>query len=77
MRAVFVKYNAVLRGVQSSVPFLRNMMVTLCCASAVAEQILGGAKMHEPARGTLTYEQAEKVRVAHDRSISCALLPAR
>ena len=32
---VFVKYNAVLRGLRSDVLFLRNSMVSLCCSKEV------------------------------------------
>ena len=35
---LFVKYNAVLRGLQSDSAFLKNTMVALCCPSAVAEE---------------------------------------
>ena len=32
---MFVKYNAVLRGLRSGVPVLRNTMVSLCCSKEV------------------------------------------
>ena len=31
----FAKYNCVLRGLDSKVPFLRNQMIELCCAKTV------------------------------------------
>ena len=34
---MFVKYNAVLRGIQTTVPFLRNTMISLCCSKEVAD----------------------------------------
>ena len=55
---MFVKYNAVLRGRHSDVPFLRNTLVSLCCAADVAADYLGGAKTHETAKGGLPFEAA-------------------
>ena len=56
----FVKYNAVLRGLDSDVPFLRNQMIELCCPTAVSVEYMRGAKTWEEAKGTLKYEQARK-----------------
>ena len=55
-RPLFVKYNAVLRGLDSDVVFLRNDMVQRCCAKAKAGEYMGGAKTWEAARGTLSYK---------------------
>ena len=55
---LFVKYNAVLRGLQSDSPFLRNTMVSLCCPQRVAAAYQGTAPMHALANGALSFEQA-------------------
>ena len=39
---MFFKYNAVLRGLQTNVPFLRNRMVSLGCPKAIAGQYKDG-----------------------------------
>ena len=39
---MFVKYNGVLRGLQSESAFLRNQMVQLCCAAAIADEYQRG-----------------------------------
>lgn len=54
---LFVKYNGVLRGLNSEVPFLVNDMVSKCCAKDVFEQYMGGAKVGDKAVGTLTFDQ--------------------
>ena len=36
---MFIKFNAVLRGLRSDVPFLRNTMVSLCCSKEVAAKL--------------------------------------
>ena len=46
---MFVKYNGVLRGLRSKVPFLRNMMVLLCCAKEVAAKFQDGSISFEEA----------------------------
>ena len=57
---MFVKYNAVLRGLQSSDNnFLKNTMLSLCCPKDVAEKYQGTAKIFEEANGTLPFEQAK------------------
>ena len=56
---MFVKYNGVLRGLQSSSDFLKNTMVQLCCPKDVAEQFQGTAKIFEPANGSISFEQAK------------------
>ena len=58
-RQMFVKYNAILRGLQSASPFLKNTMVQLCCPKDVAEQYMGTAEIFQPASGTLSFEQAK------------------
>ena len=58
---MFVKYNGILRGLQSDVPFLRNTMVLLCCPKATAKSYLGTAKVFEhPSDGTITFDEAKK-----------------
>ena len=60
-RQMFVKYNGVLRGLQSTVPFLRNTMISLCCPKAVADAYLGTAKVfQQPSDGTITFDEAKK-----------------
>ena len=59
---LFIKYNAVLRGIDSEVPFLKNDMVQRCCAKATADEYMGGAQTREAAKGTLIYET---VRAQH------------
>ena len=56
---MFVKYNALLRGLQSNSDFLKNMMVQLCCPKDIAEQYQGTAKIFEPANGSISFEQAK------------------
>ena len=57
---MFVKYNGVLRGMQSESPFLRNTMITLCCPKAISDAYLGTAKIFQPPTdGTLSFEQAK------------------
>ena len=46
---MFVKYNAVLRGLRSKVLFLRTMMVQLCCAKEVAAKFKDGSISFEEA----------------------------
>ena len=55
---MFVKYNGVLRGLKAKSDFLRNSMVQLCSAPEVVQGYLAGAKTHERARGTLSWESA-------------------
>ena len=58
---MFVKYNGVLRGMQSESPFLRNTMITLCCPKAISDAYLGSAKIfQQPTDGTLSFEQAKE-----------------
>ena len=58
---MFVKYNGVLRGMQSESPFLRNTMITLCCPKAISEAYLGTAKIfQQPTDGRLSFEQAKE-----------------
>ena len=58
---MFVKYNGVLRGMQSESPFLRNTMITLCCPKSISDAYLGTAKIFEPpSGGTLSFEQAKE-----------------
>ena len=48
---LFVKYNAVLRGLETEVPFLRNDMIQRCCAKQMAECYV---------KGTVSFEDACK-----------------
>ena len=41
---LFVKYNGVLRGLDSPVPFLKNSMIQLCCSKDISERFMGTAK---------------------------------
>ena len=56
---MFVKYNGILRGLQSKSDFLRNTMVQLCCPADVAAKYQGDAPLFKPANGTLSFEQAK------------------
>ena len=47
---LFVKYNAVLRGLHSENTFLRQQMVSLCCAPGVAASFSGGTLPWDSAR---------------------------
>ena len=55
---MFIKYNGVLRGLQSASDFLKNTMVQLCCAKEVVEAYQGTAKISQPANGSISFEQA-------------------
>jgi len=55
---LYVKYNAVLRGLHSDSPFLRNSLILLCCAADVARGYLGSAKQHEKANGKVPWASA-------------------
>lgn len=56
---MFKKYNAVLRGLLTKSPFLRNTMVILCCPKAVADAYLGTAKVFQTANGLVSYDEAK------------------
>jgi len=56
---MFVKYNAILRGLQSSSCFLKNTMVQLCCPAKDWEQYKGTANISEEGNGTLSFEEAK------------------
>ena len=56
---MFVKYNAILRGLQSGSDFLKNTMVQLCCPMKDWEQYIGTADIFQPANGALSFEQAK------------------
>ena len=54
---LFAKYNAVLRGLDSKAPFLRNQMVELCCSKQTYAKYMGGANPGDTPRGAeLSYE---------------------
>ena len=55
---MFVKYNGVLRGLRSDSPFLKNSMITLCCPREVANAYMGGARLFEPAAGSIALDEA-------------------
>ena len=57
---LFVKYNGVLRGLDSPVPFLKNDMICLVTPKETSEKYMGTAKKWEIANGTLPYEKARK-----------------
>ena len=66
---MFVKYNGLLRGLQSDAPFLRNTMLQLCCPKDIAAHYQGTAKMHELANrlgfeGVPTLDEAVTVGLA-------------
>ena len=48
---MFVKYNGVLRGLQSESAFLRNQMLNLCGAAGIADDCQ---------RGKISFEEAKK-----------------
>ena len=47
---LFVKYNGVLRGLQSESPFLRNAMIKLCCPADIFAAYTSGTVTFETAR---------------------------
>ena len=49
--ALFVKFNGVLRGCNSSVPFLQKQLVELCCAAEVAAQFAADQVSFAKAKG--------------------------
>jgi len=57
---MFVKYNAILRGLQSGSCFLKNTMVQLCCPAKVWEQYKGTANIFGEANGTLSFKEAKR-----------------
>ena len=57
---MFVKYNAVLRGLDTDVPFLKNSLIKHCCPCATFDQYMGGASLSEPARGNLTFDETRR-----------------
>jgi len=57
---LFVKYNGVLRGLDSPVPFLKNDMVSLVTPKDTFERYIGTAKKWENANGILPYDKARK-----------------
>ena len=60
---VFVKYNAVLRGLHSGSHYLRNTMIQLCCPESVFRQYIGSVppeEMFHAADGTLSFDEAER-----------------
>ena len=59
---LFVKYNGVLRGLNSAVPFLVSSMVKLCCAKAVADAF---------AAGTLSMAQAKQQVNKYTTTLHC------
>ena len=50
---MFIKYNGVLRGLDSDVAFLKDTMVKLCCATDVAMRYSNGEVAYEVARKQL------------------------
>ena len=48
---VWRRYNGVLRGTRSDVPFLKGAMIKLCCPAAVADKY---------AAGSITLDEAER-----------------
>ena len=61
----FVKYNGVLRGLGSDVPFLRRAMIELCCSKAVTSGYVAGSIPFESCTADLnTYTTTLHVREA-------------
>ena len=50
---MFVKYNGVLRGLQSESAFLRNQMLQLCGATGIADDYQRGKISFEQAKASL------------------------
>ena len=48
---LFVKYNSVLRGLNSEVGFLQKQLVGLCCAAEVSDQLAAGEISFAQAKG--------------------------
>ena len=57
---MFVKYNGILRGLDSPVPFLKNSMIQMCTAKDISERFMGTARTWENANGTLPYDKVRK-----------------
>ena len=61
---MFLKYNAVLRGLLAKdSTFLQNTMITLCCPRAIAQAYMGDTpwdKLFMPATGTLSLDEAKR-----------------
>ena len=57
---LFVKYNGVLRGLDSPVPFLKNAFIQLTCSKEIFEKFIGTSKPWVPANGSLPYDKAKK-----------------
>ena len=57
---LFVKYNGVLRGLDSPVTFLKNDMVSLVTPKEMYEKYIGTAQKWEEANGALTYDKVRK-----------------
>ena len=55
-----VKYNGVLRGLNSPVPFLKNLMIQLCCSEEVRKEYVGTAQPWQLPNGKLPYDEARK-----------------
>jgi len=58
---LFVKYNGVLRGLDSPVSYLKNDMVSLVTAKEVCEKYQGTAPKWMPANGELKYDEVRKL----------------
>ena len=60
---MYVKYNAVLRGLRSQSDFLRNTMVVLCCPKAIADEYMGAvprSQLFRPAAGPISFDEASE-----------------
>ena len=57
---LFVKYNGVLRGLDSPVPFLKNQFIQLCCSKDISDKFMGTARTWETPNGGLPYEKAKR-----------------
>ena len=57
---MFQKYNGVLRGLDSPVPFLKNSFIEMTTPKECSERYMGTARTWEAANGPLPYEEAKK-----------------
>ena len=82
---MFVKYNGVLRGLQSESPFLRKAMLQLCCLAEVFEKYSGGKLTIEEAKRQLNkytttlhggvahkHERIEPTHTSHVVGLTCS-----
>ena len=71
---MFVKYNAVLRGLGSESPFLSNTMIMLCCPAAVVTEYMGTTSRSTPflpAAGSMSFEGAQQSLNKYTTTLHC------